>query len=105
VLLGLVTGIWQYLKGILDVETAIFMPYVYRLHYVGAVLLLLAMSAMVTYWLVGNVGGLVPPKGQRLRPLRGLAHELPRALGGTLAVLLGLNMRRQPPPAEQFTYY
>jgi cytochrome b subunit of formate dehydrogenase len=104
-LLALATGSWQYLKGILDVESPVFMPYVYRVHYVGASLLLLAMSTMVTYWLVAGVGGLLPPSGQRIRHLRGLAHELPRPLGGTLAVLLGLNMRRQPPPTEQFTYY
>jgi cytochrome b subunit of formate dehydrogenase len=104
-LLALVTGCWQYLKGILDVESPVYMPYVYGTHYVGATLLLLAMSTMVTYWLVGGVQGLLPPRGQRIRHLRGLAHELPRALGGTLAVLLGLNMRRQPPPTEQFTYY
>jgi len=104
-LLALVTGSWQYLKGILDVESPVFMPYVYRVHYIGATLMLLAMSTMVTYWLVAGVGGLLPPTGQRIRHLRGLAHELPRPLGGTLATLLGLNMRRQPPPTEQFTYY
>jgi cytochrome b subunit of formate dehydrogenase len=104
-LLALVTGTWQYLKGILDVESPVFMPYVYRIHYIGAALLLLAMSTMATYWLVSGVGGLLPPKGQRIRHLRGLAHELPRPLGGTLAMLLGLDMRRQPPPTEQFTYY
>jgi cytochrome b subunit of formate dehydrogenase len=104
-LLALATGAWQYLKGILDVEAPVFMPYVYRVHYIGAALLLLAISTMVTYWLVAGVGGLLPPKGQRIRHLRGLAHELPRPLGGTLAALLGLNMRRQRPPTEQFTYY
>jgi hypothetical protein len=104
-MLALVTGAWQYLKGILDVESPVFMPYVYRVHYVGATLLLLAMSTMVTYWLVAGVGGLLPPRGQRVRHLRGLAHELPRPLRGALAVLLGLNMRRPPPPTEQFTYY
>lgn len=104
-LLALVTGVWQYLKGILDVESPVFMPYVYRVHYLGATLLLVAMSTMVAYWLVGGVGGLIPPRGQRIRHLRGLAHELPRPLGSTLAVLLGLNMRREPPPTEQFTYY
>jgi cytochrome b subunit of formate dehydrogenase len=104
-LLALATGFWQYLKGILDVESPVFMPNVYRVHYVGATLLLLAISTMVTYWLVSGVRGLLPPKGQKIRHLRGLAHELPSALGGTLAVLVGLNMRRQPPPTEQFTYY
>jgi cytochrome b subunit of formate dehydrogenase len=104
-MLALVTGAWQYLKGILDVDSPVFMPYVYRVHYVGATLLLLAMSTMVTYWLVAGAGGLLPPRGQRVRHLRGLAHELPRPLGGALAILLGLNMRRPPPPTEQFTYY
>src|SRR5215207_1567291 len=79
--LALATGFWQYLKGILDVESPVFMPYVYRVHYVGATLLLLAMSTMVTYWLVSGVRGLLPPKGERIRHLRGLAHELPSALG------------------------
>jgi cytochrome b subunit of formate dehydrogenase len=104
-LLALATGFWQYLKGILDVESPVFMPYVYRVHYIGATLLLIAMSTMVTYWLVSGVRGLLPPKGQKIRHLRGLAHELPRALGGTLATLLGLNMRRAAPPVGQFTYY
>ena len=104
-LLALATGTWQYLKGILDVPSPVFMPYVYRVHYIGAGLLLLAMSTMVTWWLVAGVAGLLPPKGQKIRHLRGLAHELPRPLGGTLAVLLGLDMRRPPPPTEQFTYY
>lgn len=104
-LLALATGFWQYLKGILDVESPVFMPFVYRVHYIGATLLLLTMSTMVTYWLVSGVRGLLPPGGQKIRHLRGLAHELPGALGGTLAALIGLNMRRVPPPVGQFTYY
>jgi hypothetical protein len=80
-LLALATGFWQYLKGILDVESPVYMPYVYRTHYIGATLLLLTMSTMVTYWLVSGVRGLLPPKGQKIRHLCGLAHELPRALG------------------------
>jgi cytochrome b subunit of formate dehydrogenase len=103
--LGLVSGSWQYLKGVLDVESPVFMPWVYRTHYIGATLLLFAMSSMLTYWLVSGVRGLLPPKGQRIRHIRGLAHELPQPFRGTLAVLLGLDMRRQSPPTEQFTYY
>jgi cytochrome b subunit of formate dehydrogenase len=45
------------------------------------------------------------PGGQWIRHLRGLAHELPRPLGGLLAGFLGLDMRREPPAVEQFTYY
>jgi cytochrome b subunit of formate dehydrogenase len=104
-LLALVSGAWQYLKGVLDVESPVFMPWVYRTHYIGAALLLFSMSSMLTYWWIAGVGSLLPPRGQRIRHLRGLAHELPKPLGGLLGGLLGLDMRRQPPPVEQFTYY
>ena len=104
-LLALVSGAWQYLKGILDVDSPVYMPFVYRVHYVGATLLLFAMSSMVTYWWIGGARELVPPPGQRIRHLRGLAHELPGALGGLVGGLLGLDMKRQPPAVGQFTYY
>jgi hypothetical protein len=45
------------------------------------------------------------PKGQWIRHLRGTAHELPRPIGKALAAVLGLDMRRQPPPVGEFTYY
>ena len=104
-LLALVSGSWQYLKGVLDVESPVYMPYVYRTHYIGALLLLFALGGSLAYWLVGSITGLLPPPGQKIRHIRGLAHELPRPLGGFLAMFLGLDMRREPPPTEQFTYY
>jgi cytochrome b subunit of formate dehydrogenase len=40
-----------------------------------------------------------------IRNLRGLAHELPRPIGTTIAYILGLDLRRPAPPTDQFTYY
>ena len=45
------------------------------------------------------------PRGGWIRALRGVAHELPGWLGGSLAYLLGLDMRRAAPPSNDFTWY
>jgi cytochrome b subunit of formate dehydrogenase len=106
VIVLLITGTWQYLKGLLAVSSRVDMPLVYRVHYLAATLLLFAVAHFVTYWLMAERRRpLQVPKGQWIRHLRGLAHELPRPLGGILAALLGLDMRRQPPPVGEFTYY
>ncbi len=105
VLLGLITGAWQYLKGLLDVPSPIAMFLVYRVHYLAASLLLLTVSLVLTDWLLRGERALTVPPGSWIRALRGLAHELPRWLGSTLAYGLGLDLRRAPPPAERFTWY
>ena len=104
-LLALVTGTWQYLKGLLAVNSPVDMALVYRVHYAAATLLLFATGHFVTYWLMVPRRPLVVPSGQWIRHLRGLAYELPRPVGGALAAVLGLDMRRQPPSVGEFTYY
>jgi len=99
------TGGWQYLKGLLDAETPIYMGTVYRVHYIAASLLIGTTAAFVTDWLMTGKRGLTPGKGQMIRSLRGLAHELPRPIGSMLAYGLGLNLRRAAPPTEQFSWY
>jgi cytochrome b subunit of formate dehydrogenase len=99
------TGGWQYLKGLLDAETPVYMPTVYRLHYVAASLLIFATVAFVTDWYLRGERSLSVGKGQGIRTLRGLAHELPKPIGTMLAYMLGLDLRRPAPPTEQFTYY
>ena len=99
------TGGWQYLKGLLDAETPIYMGTVYRIHYFAASLLIFATVAFVTDWWLRGEHGLTVGKGQSIRTLRGLAHELPRPIGTILAYGLGLDLRRPAPPTEQFTYY
>jgi hypothetical protein len=105
VLLGLCTGAWQYLKGLLDVPSPIAMSLVYRVHYIAASLLLLVLALVVTDWWMRGSNGLLVPRGQWIRTLRGLAHELPRWLGGSFGYFLGLDLRRAPPPTEEFTPY
>lgn len=99
------TGGWQYLKGLLDAETPIYMGTVYRVHYIAASVLILCTAAFLTDWFMRGERGLTPLKGQWIRAFRGLAHELPPPLGTTLGYLLGLNLRRAAPPREQFTWY
>ncbi|HLZ27220.1 MAG TPA: hypothetical protein VKV73_07850 [Chloroflexota bacterium] len=99
------TGGWQYLKGLLAAETPIDMGTVYRIHYIAASLLIFTTAAFVTDWRLRGERSLTVPKGQGIRTLRGLAHELGKPLGSTLGYLLGLDLRRAAPPTEQFTYY
>src|SRR5919202_2768406 len=99
------TGGWQYLKGLLDAESPIYMATVYRIHYVAASLLIFVTVAFVTDWLLRGERSLTVGKGQLIRSLRGLAHELPGPLGSSLAYLLGLDMRRAAPPTDEFTFY
>lgn len=99
------TGGWQYLKGLLDVETPIYMGTVYRLHYMAASLLIFATAAFVTDWRLRCERSLTIGEGQGIRSLRGLAHELGKPLSTTMGYLLGLDLRRAPPATDQFTFY
>ncbi len=104
-LLALPTGMWQYLGGILDVEAPIPLFWFYRIHYIGATLVLFASTAMaLNWWLAGDRSMLVP-SGQWLRHLRGLAHELPAPLGTALASTIGLDMKRPRPEAGPYSFY
>jgi hypothetical protein len=78
---------------------------VYRIHYIAASLLIFVSVTLVTDWLLRNEKSLTIGKGQFIRSMRGLAHELPKPLGTTIGYALGLDLRRAPPPTEQFTYY
>ena len=99
------TGGWQYLKGLLDADSPIYMATVYRVHYIAASVLIFVTVAFVTDWLLRGERSLTVGKGQLIRSLRGLAHELPKPLGTSMAYLLGLDMRRAAPPTDEFTFY
>jgi cytochrome b subunit of formate dehydrogenase len=103
--LALITGSWQYLRGILEVDAPVPLYLFYRTHFIGATLILFSVGNFLTYWALGQEHPLAVPRGQWLRHLRGLAHELPSSLGTLLADLLGLDMKRTAPPVERFTYY
>jgi hypothetical protein len=99
------TGGWQYLKGLLSADSPIDMGTVYRVHYIAASVLIFVTVTCVTDWLLRGEKSLTIGKGQFIRSMRGLAHELPKPLGATLGYALGLDLRRSPPHTEQFTYY
>ncbi len=81
------------------------MATVYRVHYIAASLLIFTTVAFVTDWWLRGEHALTIGKGRGIRSIRGLAHELPKPIGATIAFMLGLDMRRPAPPTEQFTYY
>ena len=99
------TGGWQYLKGLTGSDSPIYMGTVYRIHYIAALLLIFVTVTVVTDWLLRSERSLTIGKGQFIRTMRGLAHELPKPLGTIIGYGLGLDLRRAPPPTEQFTYY
>lgn len=99
------TGGWQYLKGLLDAETPIYMGTVYRIHYIAATVLIIVSVAFVTDWLLRGENALRIPRGEGIRTWRGLTHELPRPIGHLLGYLIGVDMRRPAPPTDQFTPY
>jgi hypothetical protein len=105
-LVGLIaTGGWQYLKGLLAADSPIYMGTVYRIHYLSATLLIFVTVTFVTDWLLRGERSLTTGKGQFIRSMRGLAHELPKPLGTIIGYTLGLDLRRAAPHTEQFTYY
>jgi cytochrome b subunit of formate dehydrogenase len=101
----LATGGWQYLKGLLAADSPIYMGTVYRIHYLSATLLIFVTVAFVTDWLLRSESDLTIGKGQFIRSMRGLAHELPKPIGTIIGYTLGLDLRRTPPATEEFTYY
>jgi cytochrome b subunit of formate dehydrogenase len=101
----LATGGWQYLKGLEAADSPIYMGTVYRVHFLAATLLIFVSVTLVTDWLLRKEQALRVGKGNFIRSMRGLAHELPKPLGSIIGYTLGLNLRRTPPETEQFTYY
>jgi cytochrome b subunit of formate dehydrogenase len=103
--LALPTGMWQYLGGILDVNLPIPLYLFYRVHYIGASIVLFAVAAFVSYlWMTGDRSLLVP-RGQWARHLLGLAYELPPRIRGPYAKLLRIDLSQPRPPAGKFTFY
>jgi hypothetical protein len=103
--LALPTGMWQYLGGILDVTLPIPIYLFYRVHYIGASVVLFAASAFVSYlWMTGDRSLLVP-RGQWGRHLLGLAYELPPRIRGPYAKLLRIDLTQPRPPAGRFSFY
>lgn len=104
-LLALPTGVWQYLGGILDVELPVDLYLVYRVHYVGAAIILFSIAYFLAYWWQTGHHALWVPRGQWRSHLSAFSRELPPALGQRVARLLRLRTGDAPTEAGQFTYY
>src|SRR3954454_23290465 len=103
-LIALGTGSVQYLSGLLHQPPPVPLWQVYRLHYVGACLMVLVATTWVTQRLLTADYRLLP-RGGAARHFRGLAAELPGPLSATVLYGVGLKPGRAAPPAGQFTYY
>jgi hypothetical protein len=77
----------------------------YRVHYIGASIVLFAATAFVSYlWMTGDRSLLVP-RGLWRRHLLGLAYELPERIRTPYAKLLRVDLTQPRPPTGQFTFY
>jgi uncharacterized membrane protein len=96
---------WQYLGGIIDVNLPIPIYLFYRVHYIGAAIVLFAVAAFMSYlWMTGDRSLLVR-RGQWGRHLLGLAYELPPRIRAPYAKLLRVDLSQPRPPTGQFTFY
>jgi cytochrome b subunit of formate dehydrogenase len=103
--LALPTGMWQYLGGILDVNLPIPIYLFYRVHYIGASVVVFAVAAFTSYlWMTGDRSLLVP-RGQWSRHLLGLAYELPPRIRGPYAKLFRIDLSQPRPPTGKFSFY
>ena len=104
-LLALPTGVWQYIGGIIDVPGPLPVYLYYRIHYVGAAIILVAVAGFLTYWWMSGDRSLLIARGDWARHLRGFALEIPRPLGTRLARLLRLDLRQPAGASGPFTFF
>lgn len=102
--LALPTGLWQYLGGILDAQLPIPLYLIYRVHYIGASIILFTVTSFLAYWWMNGDRSLWVPGGQWRQHLTGFALELPARLRRMLASRLRLDLTRRP-EAGQFSFY
>jgi cytochrome b subunit of formate dehydrogenase len=102
--LALPTGLWQYLGGLIDVHLPIPLYLIYRIHYIGAAIILFAVAYFVTYWWATGERSLVVPRGEWRRHLTGFAQELPARVRRMVAARLRLDLSQHPEPGR-FTFY
>ncbi|MDE3192828.1 MAG: hypothetical protein KGN00_03975 [Chloroflexota bacterium] len=105
ILLALPTGAWQYFGGILDVVAPVPLFWFYRIHYVGAAIVLFSVAAFLTAWWSTGESSLLVPRGAWRAHLRGLVDELPPAFGKRVARFLKVDMRLRPPARGRFSFY
>jgi cytochrome b subunit of formate dehydrogenase len=103
-LLALPTGVWQYLGGILDIHLPIPLYLIYRIHYIGASIILFTIASFVAYWWMNGDRALWVPRGRWREHLTGFALELPGRLRRMLASRLRLDLTKRP-QVGRFSFY
>ena len=104
-LLALPTGVWQYIGGIIDVAGPLPIYLYYRIHYIGASIVLASVFAFVTYWWMTGDRSLVIPLRDLPRHLRGFALELPPYLRIRLARILRIDLAQPAGSPGAFSFY
>lgn len=104
-LLALPTGLWQYMGGILDVQGPLPVFMYYRIHYIGAAIILASVAAFITYWWMSGDRSLLLPLREWPRYLRGFALELPPMLRMRLASVLRIDLKQPAGSSGRFTFY
>ena len=105
ILIALPTGVWQYIGGIIDLQGPLPIYLYYRIHYIGASIVLVSVFAFVTYWWLTGDRSLLFAPSDLGRHLRGFAQELPPMLGTRLAQLLRLDLRQPAGSPGTFSFY
>ena len=103
--IGIPTGMYQYIGGLLDHHPPFALYLIYRAHYVAAVLMLFAVAALAVHIWRDTDRAFLIPRGQLRRYLRGVADELPPFLVRPLAGPLGVDLKQPAPPAGRYSFY
>ena len=104
-LIALPTGLWQYMGGILDEQGPLPVFMYYRIHYIGASIILASVAAFLTYWWMTGDRSLVLPLRDWRRYVRGFAMEIDPRLRVWLARLLRLDLGQPAGSSGSFTFY
>jgi cytochrome b subunit of formate dehydrogenase len=103
--LALPTGVWQYLGGIIDKSAPIPLYLIYRIHYVGAAIILAVLAYFLVYWWITRRRELLVPRGEWKSHLSAFALELPPRLGRMVARVLRLQPGGAATTPGQFSFY
>ena len=103
--IALPTGLWQYMGGILDVQGPLPVFMYYRIHYIGAAIILASVAAFVTYWWMTGDRSLVVAPREWPRYLRGLATEVHPIVRRWMDRLLRIDTAQSAGSSGTFTFY
>ena len=103
--LALPTGVWQYLGGIINKSAPWPLYLIYRVHYIGAAIILASLAYFLTYWWITRHRGLLPPRGQWKSHLSAFALGLPPRLGRMVARILRVRTAEAATTPGQFSFY